>query len=145
MSMYVGYISTQQPTIEDLQKVSFYTPGPAVEDVLCDAQFFYGRSGDLYFALYQIRLHENSVLRSNNMYFVCEESVHASGEPKDRDYAVREILTEFYTQFGTACYEADFPDEARRIYKVDGLNNKALSNLMAQMARSTMGIAGRKK
>lgn len=135
MSMYVGYISTQKPTIEDLQKISFFTPGPAVDNVKCDTQFFYGGTDDLFFAIYQIRLHDNASTY-DNMYFVCEESVYESGNSKLRDYTVRGILTEFYQNFGKACYVADFPLDVRRVFKVTGLNNHELSNLMAQMART---------
>lgn len=143
MSTYVGYITLQEPTMEDLQKISFYTPGPAVEDVLCDTQFFYGQTHDLYYALYQIRLHENSDTH-DHMYFVCEENVYTSGDPKFRDLNVRAILSDFYANFGTGCYAAEIPHEPRRIFVVEGINNKALSNLMAKMARGRIGIVGRK-
>lgn len=138
MSTYVGYITLQQPTLEDLQKISQWTPGPAVEDVLCDMQYIYAQMHGLYYALYQIRLHDNPATH-DHMYFVCEENVYTTGDPKFRDFNVRAILTEFYTNFGTACYAADIPDEPRRIFKIEGLDNKALSNLMAQMARGRMG------
>lgn len=135
MSIYVGYITTKIPVLQDLDKIAMYTPGPAVRDVLCDTQFVYNKLNDLYFAVYQIRLHENAST-ADHMFFVCEEGVYTPGaDNMARDVSVRTILTEFYTTHAEACYIVDPDDETAPVFKVTGLDNKGLSDLFAQVAR----------
>lgn len=138
MSIYVGYFTTKIPVLEDLDKLAPYTPGPVVKDVLCDTQFVYNKLNDLYFAVYQIRLHEHAATY-DHMFFVCEEGVYTPGaDNMARDVTVRTILTEFYTVHGDGCFIVDPEDETAPVFKVTGLDNKGLSELFAQVARSNM-------
>lgn len=138
MAIYVGYITTKKPEIDDLAKLALYTPGPKVQDTLCDTQFIFGMVDDLYYAIYQIRLKEGNASEQDHMYFVCDDSVYGTGEPSVRDYIVRGLLTEFYTNFGAALYSAEIPNDPTKLFKIEGLKNKELSSLMAQMARATL-------